>query len=683
MTEQARALRRLAGLWGVQRSHVDGLKRRRRAPLGSLVAILRALGAPLERVTDAPAALRERRDELARHVVDPAAAAWDGAARVRVRLPAGRADVPLGCTLRLEDGEELGLHLDLRAAPAESAERIGRARYVTRLVPLDVELPPGYHRLSVEGAAREVLLISAPSTAFQASRRMWGAFLPTYAIRREGDWGIGDLTGLEELAEWTRALGADLVGTLPPLACFPENPSPYLPVSRRHWNEMLVDPERAPEVGRSREAGRLIERAGSELEELRRRRVVDHERVMAVKRPVLEELARTFFDAGPPEEFRRFSKEHDLETYARFRAACERHGAGWREWPEPGVLRVRDVGVLPGQYHGYVQWLAESQLAEIGGRAGLYLDMPLGVHPHGYDTWRDRGLYPNGISTGSPADDFSLEGQDWGFPPMHPERLRERGFEPLISAVRTLLRHARALRIDHVMALHRLFWIPDGFPATAGAYVRYPKEELYAILCLESHRRGAVLVGEDLGTVHPEVRAELRRRGLLRMFVTQTEVKPRRTPAVRPIPARAQASLNTHDMFPFRAFWEGNDIPTRVRVGILPAGMADAERSDRVATRNALTDHLRDLGHLARARPSYEEALDAALRHLAASPARLVLVNLEDLWGETDPQNIPGTTDEHPNWRRRARVPLPRARMREDILGRLEEVDRLRREGGS
>lgn len=677
MSEPGRALRELARLWGVQLSHVDGLKIRRRTSAEGLVGVLRGLGAPMETPDDAPEALRARHAALARRTLAPAAVAWDGTGTAALQLPRHRMSSSLGCTLRLDTGEERSWRHDPRV---RVVREIDGAEIAATEIPVG-GLPIGYHRLEVEGAGRECLVISAPSRAFAVPGARWGVFAPTYALRREGDWGVGDYTALLELGEWVHDLGGHLVATLPPLAAFldePFDPSPYAPVSRRHWNEALVDVERAPELARSERARELLARAAGRIRELSEPTIVDHRRVMAVKRPVLEALAETFFAGTEPEGYGDFSRESDLEDYARFRAACERHGAGWGDWPRAGAISEGDADPAAIRYHRYVQWLAESQL-RAASAAGLYLDLPLGVHPQGFETWQDGDLYPDRVAAGAPADLFSLAGQIWGFPPMRPETLRDLHHRPFIAAVRTLLRHARALRVDHVMGLHRLFWVPEDLPAVGGTYVRYPRDELYAILSLESHRRGAVLVGEDLGTVPATVRATLRRRRISRMYVTQTEARTDRTRVLAPVPRRAQASLNTHDMFPFRAFWEGADVAKRVQVGILPPDRADAERVKRARLLELLAAFWRNESLLTGDDPSPSEALDAGLAHLAASGADLVLVNLEDLWEEVAPQNIPGTTDQYPNWRRRLPYPLSAVRMMGRVVGRLEEVDRLRR----
>ena len=641
------------------------------------MAILRSLGVRLGDPHDAAEALREARHRRAGERMEPVVVAWEGSPRtVRLRVPARERG---GLTLALESGEQHRLVLRRIAT-----ERLDGAGHAVLEAPLPPSLPHGYHRLHDDGGA-EALLISSPRRVHREPGRGWGLFAPVHWLRSERSWGVGDLTDLGELASWVEGLGGELVATLPPLAAFldrPYEPSPYAPVSRRFWNELFVDVTRAPELEGSAAGRRLVAGAQREIRELERAPLVDHPRVMALKRRVMERLAA---DLGPSRraELRRFERARpELRAYSRFRAACEARGAPWNEWPAASLPRDLDAGAI--RYHAYAQWLAEEQLAALDAAGHrLLLDLPLGVHPGGFDTWDERGLFVEGISAGAPPDAFSAAGQTWGFPPIHPERARAQGHRYTIACVRRLLSHARGLRVDHVLGLHRLFWVPDGMPATQGAYVRYPWEELYAILCLESHRRGAEIVGEDLGTVPRGVRPAMRRHGLLRTYATQTEVFPDRRPAVQPVPAAVLATVNTHDMPPFRAFWESGDIRLRRRLGLLDEESAGAAEQGRARRKRALSGALAARGLLRRGSPSAREVYDAEAVRLAASPARLAVLALGDVMGETGQQNLPGTTDEHPNWRRRAERTLEEAERSSVVLGTLRRVSRARRgEGG-
>jgi 4-alpha-glucanotransferase len=368
--------------------------------------------------------------------------------------------------------------------------------------------------------------------------------------------------------------------------------------------------------------------------------------------------------------------------YARFRAVCDRRREVWDAWPErlrAGTISDTDYAPEDYRYHLFAQWQSEQQLgrtaaARADGAAALYLDMPLGVNPHSYDAWRFRDLFAAGVAAGAPPDPLFTGGQNWGFRPLNPGPLRASRYGYLIEALRHHFRHASILRLDHVMSLYRLFWVPDGLPATRGVYVRYDDDELFALLVLESARHQAVVVGEDLGTVPAAVRRTMERHAVQRMHVVQFEASPDRDPPVPRPPGCVVASLNTHDMPTFTGFWRGSDIDDQLELGLIDQQEYTRARRRRAALRARL-------GMLLGAGPDADIATvrDGLLRRLAESAARYVLVTLEDLWLEERPQNVPGTSSERPNWQRRSRRTL------EDILGSdavnrsLRNIDRRRR----
>ena len=416
-----------------------------------------------------------------------------------------------------------------------------------------------------------------------------------------------------------------------------------------------------------------------ETRELRRSPRLDYRRQASLKRKVLFELSKTFFGGAGERhgEFRRFVAANPrVEDYARFRAATELRRSPWQQWPAPSRDgRLRDGDFVPEnmRYHLYAQWLAHRQLQDISERAralkhGLYLDLPLGVHPQGYDVWRERKVFAPGISGGAPPDPFFTQGQKWGFPPFHPERLRESGYRYCRAYLRNHLKFARFLRIDHVMGLHRLFWVPDALKPADGVYVRYPAEEMYALLSLESHRHRACIIGENLGTVPAYVNAAMKRRRIQRMYVLQYQLAPDARKALGGIEPDSVASVNTHDMPPFAAFWRGLDIRDRLELGLLDPPGAALENRNRRTLKSALTRFLKLKGRLNGGLRRTGGVLKACLHYLGASPARLLLVNLEDLWLEEKPQNVPGTGWERPNWMRKARYAL------EDLCPRVRKA---------
>ncbi|MFQ5892799.1 MAG: 4-alpha-glucanotransferase, partial [Nitrospinota bacterium] len=667
-------LHQLARLYGMQTAYYDVESRCRQASPEALLLVLQALGAPVETFHDVHGALRERRQALWERSVEPVAIAWDGdPLSMTLRLPSGAADATIPCLLEVETGAARRWSCDLQAQSPDHVAEVEGTRYVVKGLTLPGNIPWGYHRLTLEiqGRLFESMIIAAPRKAYggRGEDKTWGAFLPLYALHSQDSWGGGDFSDLGAFMEWVANQGGGVVATLPLLASFldePYDPSPYTPASRLFWNEFYIDVTRVPDLEKCPAAQSLLGSGDTrkELEGLRSAALVDYRRQMGVKRKVLEAMARSFFsepiDRHP--SFRRFVETHGpVEDYACFRAVGDRQGTPWPAWPHPlreGVLRPADYDEEARGYYLYTQWLAHEQICALANRArngtpGLYLDFPLGVHPYGYDVWRERELFASGIAVGAPPDTFFTEGQTWDFPPLHPEQSRAQHYRYVIASLDHHLRAAGILRIDHVMGLHRLFWIPRGMGPAEGVYVRYPAEELYAIVSLASHRHKAWIIGENLGTVPYYVNPTMARHNIHRMYVLQYELTADRSRPLRAIHADSVASLNTHDMPPFAAFWQGLDIEDREAMGLLDEVGVRRERKRRESIKRALVGFLKRQGHL-RGPATMQAVLRACLAHLSASPARVVLVNVEDLWQETEAQNVPGTGEERPNWRRKA-----------------------------
>ena len=698
-----RALVQLARICGVQLDYFNIRGERVRGQPEALIAVLRALEVPIERVKDAPEALRGRRLEHWRRLVSPVSVAWNGVPRpMLLRLPRRLAEARWPLELLREYGAVFQWEGSLAERPLPRAVEVVGEPFVVRTVQIPGELPIGYHRLIVEvGDQRgEVLVISAPERCWapeEGSRaNPWGVFVPLYALRTERDWGVGDLTDFEALADWVHGLGGGLVGSLPMLAAFlgePHEPSPYAPASRLFWNELYVDPGRVPEFQDCPAARERVESDGFQqaLAELRAHDQVDYRAVMGQKREVLAMLAERFFEAPAGERaaayFRFVQRQPMIEDYARFRAVTDRLGRSWHTWPGPlreGWIRPGDYDEADRRYHLYAQFVAAEQLEGLGRRLadqghGLYLDIPLGAGSDSYDVWRERRLFVRGASAGSPPDNFFALGQDWGFPPMHPGRMREQGYRYEIESIRQLMKGAGMLRIDHVMQLQRLFWVPWGMKPTEGLYVRYPAEERLALISLESHRNQTAVVGEDLGTVPPSMRARMTRHGLRRMYVMQFTFNPDPHGAVTAPQPTMVASLNSHDTPTFRAFWDGLDLADRQELGLLDEKGVARERVNRSRLKWAMTQWFVEKGLLEHGKEADPwQVMAACYRFLASSEAAAILVNLEDLWLEPKPQNMPGTGPERPNWRRRAAWTLDRIKGDEGFNDFLREIDRRR-----
>jgi 4-alpha-glucanotransferase len=700
-----RALHQLAHLYGVQTAYYDVARRRRQASAEAVMAVLQSLGAPVVTLRDVPSALRERQQVLCERTLEPAVVAWDGKPPpIEVRIPSHAADAPLVGYLTLETGERQSWEWHGADLPVLEATEKEGMRYVVKRLPLAGELPWGYHLFTLEMPGRliDTLIIAAPLEAYTPAEgptsRTWGVFLPLYALYTHKSWGSGDLSDLEALIAWVAAMGGGVVATLPLLAAFldePFEPSPYAPASRLLWNEFYLDVTRVPELEKcpSAQAAMASSSFQKEIEALRSLPLVDYRRLMALKRQILHELARCCFAEASDRlnALRRFAEAYPVvRDYAHFRATCERQCVPWRSWPQPlreGVLKEGDYDEEAKRYHLYVQWLAHRQVQALSERArekgpGLYLDLPLGVHPDGYDAWRKQDLFVQEASVGAPPDAVFTRGQDWEFPPLHPERLRQQKYGYYIAYLRHHLRHAGMLRIDHVMGLHRLFWIPRGMEAGQGVYVRYRAKEFYAILALESHRNKTVIVGEDLGTVPRQVRPAMARHGLHRMYVVQyelDELDSHPQAALRQVPSNAVASINTHDMPPFRRFWQGLDIHDRQEMGLLTEAGAGQELVRRRALKQALAGFLQHRGYIKGPASEPTDMLKATLSFLSASFAPTVIVNLEDLWLEAEPQNVPDTREKRANWRRKARHSLEAFSRMPGVVATLQELDYIRK----
>jgi 4-alpha-glucanotransferase len=555
--------------------------------------------------------------------------------------------------------------------------------YVIRRLTLPISPPLGYHRLhlTVDALELQSYLVSAPPHAYspaESEQKRWGVFCPLYALHSERSWGAGDFSDLAALAELTGRSNGHAVATLPMLASFldePFNPSPYAPVSRLFWNEFFLDVTSIPEFTQCPAAQAIVNSAEfrRDIGALRAEPLVDYRKAMSLKGLVLEELSRFLLsrDSRRRAQFEKFvAGQPNVQAYAAFRAKVERERKSWTYWPpasRDGTLTPGDYGESDQKYHLYVQWQCAEQIGGLREKAqangaGLYLDFPLGVNRDGYDVWRERGLFALEVNGGAPPDSLFLGGQNWGFPPLHPETIREQGYRYYIDCLRHHMACSAMLRIDHVMGLHRAFWIPNGFSPTDGLYVHYRAAEFYAIFNLESHRHRVRIVGENLGTVPGYVNEAMTKHKFLGMHVGQFGVQTNPAQALDRVPQNTVASLNTHDTATFMGFWSGEDIDERVALGLLDDAQARQEHLDRAAQRDALVGFLRAQALLSEVESDPAAVLKGWLLFIAGQDEDFLLVNLEDLWLEPAPQNVPGTWEERPNWKRKARFSLEEIR---------------------
>lgn len=673
---KAGLLQSLAEMSGIQTSFRNAAGKIQNASDEALSAILGVLGVPAGNEREIVENLRLTRLRRYRRGIEPVLVAWNRRGiSVRCHIPVKPAEKTLRTRIRLEDGSEIHIAPRMRAVGMEEIEG---ERFETR----ELALPPldfGYHTLEISAGSKNyhAMVVSAPTRSYAEPglEKSWGAFLPMYAAHSEKSWGAGNVSDWERLSCWLGGQGARVAGTLPLLAAFLDypvcEPSPYSPASRLFWNEFYLDVERAPEFATCGEAQGVVRSRPfqKKLDQFRRSELIDYGEQWKARREVLELLARHFFSRNSPRRarFEEFLRERpEAEDYAEFRAACEKFRTSWHNWPgrrREGRLSEGDYREEVKRFHLYVQWLAQEQVSELARRGEqngvkLYLDLPLGVNPDGYDVWRERDSFALKASAGAPPDLFFSKGQDWGFAPLHPQQIRENGYRHVLAYLRFQMRQARLLRIDHVMGLHRLYWVPHGFGAKQGAYVKYAAEELHAIFNLESHRNRTLLIGENLGTVPEEVNQSMKRHGMHGMYVEQFEERPDPKAALARPPALSVASLNTHDTPTFAARWTGKDIADRVRLGLLTREEGKREKRNRARVNAASARFLKSKRLLKNRRPSPREVLRALLGWLWNGDAEIVLVTIEDLWLETKPQNVPGTSSERPNWRRKARFTL-------------------------
>jgi (1->4)-alpha-D-glucan 1-alpha-D-glucosylmutase len=561
-------------------------------------------------------------------------------------------------------------------------------------------LPLGYHRLISRDRQFHLLLIIAPDRCYQPgwlqrSKKTWGVSLQLYGLRAHGEWGVGDYGGLARLIDWVADQGGGVVGINPLHALpvhDPEHASPYSPISREFFHPLYLDVTAIEEFAECAEARAEFADAHfqTRLRWLDQHDLVHYNDVAAMKLPLLEMLYRQFrrahLDTGSArgQAFRAFQHQggEALFRYALFCALqmqfhhLEPATQGWQDWPRayhdfhnPAVAAYARANVEAVEFHQYLQWQCEIQLARAGKtawdrqmRIGLYGDVAVGAHPSGADTWIDPQCYALAASIGAPPDAFAPQGQDWGLPPWIPHQLKAAGYAPFIRMLRANMRHAGALRIDHIMGLFRLFWVPAGMTAADGAYVHYAHEDLFAILALESQRNACAVIGEDLGTVPDEVRALMAQYGLLSTRLMMFEKRWDGTfKAPDEYPVMAVGSFGSHDTPTFNGYWTGRDLEWHHRLGTLAdANEQDSQHGQRDRDKAQLVEALEMNGC---APPGHVDTPSAELaasvyRCLAKSACAIVLVSAEDLLGTYETPNIPGTVDQHPNWRRRLPLAL-------------------------
>ena len=673
VTSPSPGLIELAHSYGIATEYHDWQGRRTEVSAEAIGDVLAAMDVD---AADPDQALAWRHEEPWRRVLPPCVVAVQGQPiRLTVHVP---REAAVEVTVDLEAGGRR----NLRRVDHDVEPRTVNGTDVAELLfePSE-DLPLGYHTVraeSADGPAESTLIVTPRFLGLPerlGERRSWGFATQLYSVRSRRSWGVGDLVDLTDLAVWSATdLDADFVLVNPlhaaePVA--PLEPSPYLPTSRRFFNPLYLRVERIPEYVDlpPAERRRVEELAARVHDELDGSDVVDRDRAWTAKREALQLVWSVSRTVGRETDFLGFCSRHGraLHDFATWSVIAQEHGTDAREWPEPlqdsgsvEVATYADDHADEVGFEKWLQWVLDEQLEHAQSRAvtagmalGTMHDLAVGVHPGGADVWRLRSSYATGIQVGAPPDAFNQRGQDWSQPPWRPERLQELGYAPFRDLIASVLRHAGGVRIDHVIGLFRLWWIPEGRPPSEGTYVHYDHEAMVGVLALEAYRAGAAVVGEDLGVVEPSARDYLRSRGVLGTSILWFE----RDGEGRPLPAEewrelCMASVTTHDLPPTAGYLAGVHVELRDRLGLLTRPLADEVAADESERGSWLAEVRRRTGLPEDA--GTEETVEALHRYLTLTPARLLCVSLADAVGDRRTQNQPGTTDEYPNWR----VPL-------------------------
>ncbi|MEW6385966.1 MAG: 4-alpha-glucanotransferase [Thermodesulfobacteriota bacterium] len=726
----------LGHLCGVSPGYWDNLGNRHETSLDTYQAFLSSMGVPWAEPERLEEEIRRRRRQPWERLVQPVTVVHKNSARGRlvVTLASDTPGLPSNWQIQGEiqnrNGETLIWENRTEGTAVLAVRPRGRGFRSRLALPLPAGLEWGYYdlKLQVRGTGPEetgaTLLIVAPDRAYlppclAGGERLWGLNLPLYALRRPGNWGLGDFTDLKETMSWAGELGAAFVGVNPLHPLMPEapaDPSPYSPATRRFTNFLYLDLERVPELAHCPTAQAFLASPAFEAAKARLQAadLIDYAEIYRLKRQVLPWLYETFLNqhGGPErpltprgEELARFVKSggDSLRKFAHFLALAKYWGKGdWRRWPapyqQPDSPAVADFVREHRQkvgLHLYEQWLASSQLADVQDQARqkelpftLYQDLALGTAPGGFDTWANPGLFALGAAIGAPPDAFNPRGQNWGLPPIIPQQFRESAYRLFIETLRANCPPGGMLRLDHIMGLFRLFWIPAGQEGSAGTYVYYPARDLLSILALESQRNRTLIIGEDLGTVAPHVRRQLARTGIFsyRVFYFERDRNQHFLPPEN-YPRQALATVTTHDLPTLAGFWEGRDIALKERLHLYAHDRdAAADRAARDQDKKMLAATLSQRGLLppsflaeeALSRPCPQEVRFGVLEYLSQSEAALLELRLEEMLGLTEPQNLPGTTKEHPNWRRKFPLTLSQLRQHTGITDLTAQLNRYR-----
>jgi 4-alpha-glucanotransferase len=621
-------LRKAARMWGIQPDYFNFAGENIEASRESLIKALEILSSQKVTAENAEAIIRTPREEKVTRMLEPTyVQKKSGEISVSVFFPEGDHVDDFNCRVRTEDGAYIKLKPQIEITPKLYPTTKGIFRRA--ILKAAQVLPLGYHDLEFlngDKVLAKTLLLCPAHGVDKKPPKAWGLFTPLYALRDDHTWGIGDLEQLEKVRDKVQEWGGSFVGTLPLLANEYQGPhkdvSPYSPISKLFWNEIFLNiPELVAETPYWHQETDLQE-IQEEVKVLNSLSLVNYEQTYTLKKKVLKKLSRKFFAQTTldPQYLEYLNANPLVENYAEFRAQ--------------GDLAEKE-------FHLYCQFKLDRKMR--GLRKGLYLDFPVGCQTSGFDSTYFKKSFVQGFSVGAPPDFFFRNGQSWGFEPLNSLALRQEKYDYFIRAIRHHMQCCEILRLDHVMALRRLYVIPPGLSPQQGVYLRYNADELFTILAIEAARYNVQVIGENLGTVPEAVQSALKQHHFYGMWVLPFQESTHPTEDIKNIPAENLICLNTHDLIPFAGYLQGNDLKTLGELGLMSANTLNTEMSKR---RTLISDWKRNL---------FERDANALLTKmvtlLATSPAQLLLINVEDLWMETKPQNIPGTSFENPNWK--------------------------------
>jgi len=701
VSESPTALERLAACCGIEAEFVDAKGQTRTITAATRLALLGAMGIAVEDEQTAHTALAQLETDDGSRVLRPVYVLHQSAGPWRISITMPRATQRFRWTIACEAGAELQGTSDFSLLPFGERSSVD-PDVERRAWSPSGELPCGYHQLSIEGTHRSVVIV-APGQCWlpaelRGGRCLWGLTAQLYLLRSSHNWGIGDFSDLEHLLRLLLPLGVDVVGVNPLHALFPDDPehaSPYSPASRLLLNVLNIDVTQVARLTPEFDLPAFLRESSvaEQLEECRKSPAVAYSAVCRLKLGVLESLFGAWL-AGPKGErwqaFERFRRNagESFERHVTFLALREHFVASaradWHRWPppykDPESAEVHEFAVRHETritYQAWLQYCADTQLAAAAHAAspmavGLYRDLAVGASDAGAETWANQGAVMANVHVGAPPDIHNPAGQLWGLPPFNPRALQREAYRSFIELIRANMRHAGGLRIDHVMGLQHLYCVPAGSHASAGAYLSYPLADLVGILKLESQRQRCLIVGEDLGTVPEGFREQMAAANILSYRVLFFEKDARDFCPPDAYPALAVAVAGSHDLPTLRAWWAGSDLALKDRLQLYPREEDAAEaRALREQDRQALIAALRK-ERLGDSALDANRLFEAAHAFLARTASALALVQLDDITDEENPVNVPNTSDEHPNWRRKYRMDLEA----------LDSSERLRRLAG-